>query len=200
MLAKIMQMVENAKKNRAISDFFSNFAGMMTKVTVTDSDLRRAAQEGMDAFIAVFVDALRRVIGDELNAETMARLNSWQLTLLGYDILRSEVMDGGFVQLIHNGYGPFFFLNPFAKMLKQWGMRDLSKMIYEAHTLYLRYKDEIAVDCSDDEFMAMFERFPEFDDLDDAFVEHEEEFTSQVAHVIDENIEKFAEVTDPGKA
>jgi hypothetical protein len=48
------------------------------------------------------------------------------------------------VQLIHNGYGTFIFKNPFAKALKQlWGMRDLSKLIYDAHTLYAKYHEQI---------------------------------------------------------
>jgi hypothetical protein len=40
--------------------------------------------------------------------------------------------------------------------------------------------------------MALFEQFPEFDDLDDKFVEEEEHWTADIAHYIDENIEKFA--------
>ena len=35
---------------------------------------------------------------------------------------------------------------------------------------------------------------PEFDDLDDLFVENEEEWTSAIAHYIDEHIENFAEI------
>lgn len=166
----------------------------MKEVTVSDADLRKAADEGMDAFLRVFVDGIRNAIGGELTAETMAELNADQITLLAYDILHEEVMDGGFVQLIHNGYGGFIFLNPFAKALKQWGMRELSKLIYEAHTLYNKYRTEIERDCSDDEFMAMFERFAEFDDLDDQFVENEEEYTSQVACYVDEHIGQFATV------
>jgi hypothetical protein len=40
--------------------------------------------------------------------------------------------------------------------------------------------------------MALFERFPEFDDLDDQFVENEEAWTEEIAHYIDDNLEKFA--------
>jgi hypothetical protein len=42
--------------------------------------------------------------------------------------------------------------------------------------------------------MAMFERFPEFDELDDAFVEMEEEVTEAVAHYVDEHIDHFATI------
>jgi hypothetical protein len=122
----------------------------------------------------------------------MAELNSDQVTLLAWDVLHEEVMDGGFVQLIHNGYGPFIFKNPLAKALKLWGLRELSKLIYSAHTLYIKYGEQIERDCTDDEFMALFEQYPEFDDLDDTFVEEEEKWTADIAHYIDENIERFA--------
>ena len=167
----------------------------MIVVKVKDADLQRAAAEGMDAFVQVFIDAIRAAIGGELTAETMAELNADQVTLLAWDTLHEEVMDGGFVQLIHSGYGPYIFKNPFAKALnKMWGMRELAKMIYEVHTLWLENREELERDCTDEEFMALFERFPQFDDYDDMFVENEEKYTEQVAHYIDEHIENFVTV------
>ena len=164
----------------------------MKEVTISDAVLRQAAGEGMDAFVGAFVTAIKEAIGGQLTAETLGELNSDQITLLAWDVLHEEVMDGGFVQLIHNGYGAFIFKNPFAKALKLWGMRELSKLIYDAHTLYVKYHEKIEQDCTDDEFMALFEQFPEFDDMDDEFVEREEEWTNDIAHFIDEHIERFA--------
>lgn len=167
----------------------------MKEVIVKDADLQQAALEGMDAFIGVFLKAIHEAIGGELKAENMGELNSDQITLLSWEILHEELMDGGFVQLIHNGYGPFIFKNPFAKALnKLWGMRSLSKLIYEGHTLWLKYREEIEKDCTEEEFMALFERFPEFDDLDDQFVENEEEWMDDIAHYIDDNLDKFATI------
>lgn len=166
----------------------------MIEVKIDDAALQQAAQEGMDAFLQVFIRATKAAIGGELTAETMAELTADQVTLLAWDTLHEEVMDGGFVQLIHNGYGPFVFKNLLVKALKLWGLRDLSKLIYDAHTLWLKHREEIERDCTDEEFMALFERFPEFDDLDDEFVENEEEWTSMIAHYVDEHIEHFAQI------
>ena len=167
----------------------------MTHVTIKDEVLRQAAGEGMDAFVNAFIQAIKDAIGGELTQQALSELNSDQITLLAWDTLHEEVMDGGFVQLIHNGYGPFIFKNPFAKAVKQlWGMRDLSKLVYNAHSLYVKYHEAIERDCSDDEFMALFEQYPEFDDLDDEFVEQEEVWTEQIARYIDEHIERFAEI------
>ena len=166
----------------------------MKEVIVNDEALRTAAAEGMDAFVAAVVGAIKQAIGGELTAETLPELNSDQVTLLAWDVLHEEVMDGGFVELIHNGYGPFIFKNPFAKALKLWGLRDLSKLVYNAHTLYERHHAQIEQECTDEEFMALFEQFPEFDDMDDEFVEHEEEWTELVARYMDEHLEKFVTV------
>ncbi|MBR2035213.1 MAG: DMP19 family protein [Prevotella sp.] len=166
----------------------------MKNVIVKDADLMQAAQQGMDEFLQVFVKGIYDAIDGQLTAENMAELNADQITLLAWNVLHEEVMDGGFVQLIHNGYGPFIFKNPFAKAVKLWGLRDLSKLVYNAHTLYLKYREEIEVECDEDEFMAMFERYPEFDDMDDEFVENEEQWTEQIAQYVDDNLHKFAEI------
>ena len=167
----------------------------MIQVKVNDAELAQAALEGMDAFVQVFVDAIRKALGGELTAENMQELNADQMTLLCWDTLHEEVMDGGFIQLIHNGYGMFIFKNPFAKALnKMWGMKPLAKMLYEVHTLWLENREALERDCSDEDFMALFEQYPQFDDYDDFFIEHEEEWTEQIARYIDEHIEQFATV------
>lgn len=166
------------------------------EIKVKDNDLRNAASEGMDAFLKVFTSSIRSALGGDLTAENMSQLTSDQITLLAYETLRDEVMDGGFVQLIHNGYGGFIFLNPFAKAIKLWGLRELSKLVYNAHSLYLKYRSDLERDCTDEEFMALFEQYPEFDDYDDEFVENEEEWTELVAHYVDEHIEQFASIVE----
>lgn len=167
----------------------------MIRVAVSDAAVREAAEQGMDAFVELFVNAIRDAAGGELTAEVMGRLSAAQITLWAYAILREEVMDGGFVQLIHNGYGPFFFRNPFAKALRSWGMDDLARLINKAGKLFARYGKDLTADCSDEEFMALFEQFPAFDDLDDTFVEEEEAYTAAVAQYVDEHLADFAEIS-----
>lgn len=166
----------------------------MKEVKISDKTLKKAAAEGMDAFVNTFINAINEAIGGELRANNMKDLNSEQITLLAYHILQEEVMDGGFIQLIHNGYGGFIFHNPFAKMMRLWGLDDLAKIINKAHKLYDKYHERIEKECSDEEFMAMFEQMPEFDDIDDNFVENEEKWTEQIACYIDEHIQNFVTI------
>lgn len=168
----------------------------MIQVRVKDAALREAAMQDMDTFLRVFIDATKEAIGGELNGKTMQQLSVSQITLLAYDILHEEVMDGGFVQLIYNGYGGFIFDNPFAKVMREWGLRDLAKMLFAVRKLYKEYGSKIQRECSDEEFMALFEQYPEFDDYDDEFVEHEEQWTGDVARYVDEHIDDFVTIEE----
>ena len=161
------------------------------KAKIKDIELQKASEEGMDAFVDVFVKHTYELVGGELTADTMARLNADQITLLAYSILRDEVMNGGYIQLIHNGYGGFIFMNPFARAVKEWGLVELARHVRKVIPLYKKYKDKIEADCTDDEFMALYEKLPYFEDLDDDFVSHEEEWSEDIAHYVDEHLTDF---------
>ena len=163
-------------------------------ISIQEAKLQAAAAQGTDAFLRVVHDAILQAVGGELNSETLPLLNGEQATLLAYFILRAEVMDGGFIQLIHNGYGPFIFLNPFAKAMRLWGAHDFSKLVYSGRKLFEKHAEALTADCTDEEFMALFEAFPEFDDLDDAFIEMEEDVTDTIAHYVDDHIGQFVTI------
>ena len=163
-------------------------------ITISDARLREAAAQGMDEFLQVFIERYKEVIGGELNAENMGLLNGEQISLLAYAIFREEVMDGGFIQLIYNGYGPFIFDNPFAKAMRMFGAKDFAKLIYDAKVIYDANKEDLQKDCTDEEFMAMYEQYEAFDDLEEQFMDMEEMVTAAIAEYVDEHLEDFAEI------
>lgn len=163
-------------------------------VQVKDIDLQKAAGEGIDEFLKVFTDAYWKEMGGELNAESMAKLNGHQNALLAYSIFREEMNDGGFVQMIQNGYGGYFFDNPFAKAMRMFGAKPLCNLVYEARRIYDPNRKELERETTDEEFLSMYVDFEAFDDLEEQFFMIEEETTSTIAHYVDENMELFAEV------
>ncbi len=163
-------------------------------IQVSDAELREAAGKGMDEFIALFVDKYWAEMGGELTAEGMAKLNAYQNTLLAYSIFRNEMNDGGFVQLIQNGYGGYFFQNPFAKSMRLFGARQLAKLVYDARTIYMDNREELERETTEEEFLAMYVDFEVFDELEEKFFLIEEETTEAIAHYVDENLSLFAEV------
>lgn len=165
-----------------------------TTIQIKDSDLKLAAEGGMDTFLQVFINKYLEVIGGELSAETMGLLNGSQHSILGYHFFRNEMMEGGFIQLIQNGYGGYIFDNPFAKAMRLFGAKEFSKLIYKAKKIYDANKEDLTKECSDDDFMAMYEQYEVFDELEEEFMEMEEQVTAILAEYIDNHLNDFAEV------
>ena len=163
-------------------------------IKIHDNDLRNAAQEGIDAFLELIILRTKEAAGGELNADNMQKLSSQQITLLGYAALREELMDGGFIQLIYNGWGPFFFNNPFDFAIKQWGAVDLCRLMRRVKKVYQKRHEEIEHEMNDEEFMALYEKMPEFDDFDDEFVSNEEQWTETIAQYVDGHLLEFIEI------
>ena len=122
------------------------------------------------------------------------RLNGYQHSLLGYHFLREEINEGGFVQLIQNGFGPYIFDNPFAKAMRQFGAKEFAKLIYSAKKIYDENRADLEKDRDDEEFMAMYEQYEAFDELEEQFMDMEELVTVRIAEYVDNHIEEFAEI------
>lgn len=163
-------------------------------IELTDTTLQKAANEGMDEFIQVFTDKYKEVINGELTAGTMSLLTGEQHSLLAYQIFRDEIMTGGFCQLIQNGYGAYIFDNPFAKVMRLWGAEDFSKLIYQAKKVYDAHREDLEKERTEDEFMAMYEQYEAFDELEEEYFEMEEQVTAIVAGYVDEHLELFAKI------
>lgn len=163
-------------------------------IQVSDEKLKKAAQIDADAFLKVFYDAYNSATKGDINSSTMSLLSGWQNSLMAYFIFREEVMQGGFIQLIQNGYGSYIFHNPFAKALKIFGADELSKLVYKAREIYDANKTELERETTEEEFHAMYEKYEGFDELEERFFEIEEDCTNAIAYYVDSHLEDFAEI------
>lgn len=163
-------------------------------IQINDQDLAQAAEKGMDEFLQVFTNAYLEEIDGNLTSEKMSLLNGYQHTLLAYRFFTEEMRDGGFVQLIQNGYGGYIFANPFAKAIKQFGAVELSKLIYKAKEIYDKNKLALERETTEEEFSALYVDFEEFDELEEIYFEIEEQQTTLIASYVDEHINDFAEI------
>ncbi len=163
-------------------------------IQIKDSDLAQAAEQGMDEFLQVFIDAYLEAIDGKLSAENMSKLNGSQHSLLAWYFFSTEMREGGFVQLIQNGYGAYIFDNPFAKAMKQFGAVELGKLIYKAKDIYDPNKKELERETTEEEFNAMYVDFEVFDEMEEMYFEMEEQQTALIAAYVDEHIEDFAEI------
>ena len=133
-------------------------------------------------FLNMETDAILARIGGELTESNMDRLTLNEHCLLAYRYLRDEVMEGGFIQMIQNGYGPYVLLGPFPMLLKkQWGMKPFGQFLFNVSREYKAHRSELEADKSDEEFMAQYEQFEILNDYGDDYLDdYEENVTPQI--------------------
>lgn len=163
-------------------------------IQIHESKIIEAAEKGMDEFLKQLTDTYIEALGGDITSENMNLINGYQHTLLALRFFIEEINEGGFVQLIQNGYGGYIFNNPVAKALRMMGAKGFSKILYKAKEIYETHKEELERETTEEEFMAMYVDFEQFDELEEKFFYIEEEEIAIVAHYVDNNIEDFAEI------
>ena len=131
-------------------------------------------------------DQLLSQIGGQVTTDNIDQLTIHQHCLLAYRYLRDEVMQGGFIQLIQNGYGPYVLLGPFPMLLKQQlGMKDFGQFLFDVAREYKRNREALEADKIDEEFMAQYETFDTLNNYGDHYLDHyEETITPQIVSTL----------------
>ncbi len=156
----------------------------------------KALNECPEDVIPYFERQFGEMLSHGMTAEEMAHYNADQITLVAYLMFRKEMLEGGLLQLIYNGYGPFIFLNPFAKALRLWGLKEFAALLYDMRRVYEAQRSDIeGRDLSDEDFMALYEMHPEMERFDDDFIEAEPEISLEIANFVLQNRERFQIVT-----
>ncbi len=163
-------------------------------IQIEEIKIVEAAEKGMDDFLMLFTDTYLEALGGDITNDNIEKLNGYQHTLLALRFFKEEITVGGFVQLIQNGYGGYVLDNPTAKSLKLMGAKGFSKILYKAKDIYEKHRAELERETTEEEFMAMYVEFEQFDELEEKFFYIEEEETLIVAQYVDDNIEDFAEI------
>lgn len=152
----------------------------------------KAMAGNADQMLAWWEKVFSDTVSNGFPESIMSSFTSDQLTLLVYILLRKEMLEGGMLQLLYNGYGPFVFENPFAKAMRLWGLKDFSKFVYSMRKKYELWHEELeSLDVSDEEFMSLYERYPDLESLDDDFVDMEPLVSAEIINFVTGSPQQF---------
>ena len=134
-------------------------------------------------FLNATTDSLIDRIGGQLTEQNMNLLTLNEHIMLAYRYLRDEVMEGGFIQLIQNGYGPYVLLGPLPMLMKrELGLKKFGQLLFNVQHEYKANRETLEADKDDDEFMAQYEQFEQLNDYGDDYLDdYEEAVTPAVA-------------------
>lgn len=160
---------------------------------ITKNQIDNTKQDTWD-FLFLFLDHYLEELYTDESGEVMNRLNDDQHTLIAYNFLYNQITNGGFLQLIQNGYASYIFDNPFSEHIKLWGAHSTAEIVEKARTIYEQNKEQLSKETTLEEFSKMYDEFQEFEPLDNKFYDVMDAETEVVRQYVENNISKFGKV------
>lgn len=147
-----------------------------------------------------FLFAILDLYYDEMekNGEksVFSRVNDHQAILLIFNDLYGQVTNGGFIQLIYNGYGFSVFESEFINLLESIGIVKIQNILERAKIFYKKYREKFEnVNCENwDDFAELYKKCPEFEKLDEEFYEVMDAEVSILKNFVEKNLSDFVTI------
>jgi hypothetical protein len=168
-----------------------HFLRSMTPYRPTVSLKKLHAAQDPLVYLNVILEAFQQGLAEDADGALHDSMNMNQHSLMAFSAFHGQVAAGGFIQLIHNGFGTYIFENPFAEVFGEWGAKHCQSLIERASPLFEKHRAEIERETTLEEFVNMYEAFPAFDSLDQEYLEVMESETEIIRAYVESHLEDF---------
>lgn len=113
-----------------------------------------------------------------------------QISLFFYGMLYSQVQNGGFLQLLFNGFSEQIFESPLIDDLDDWGITKTTRVLKDIEDRCLEVAKEIKEkEHTLEELSKSYELYPEFEKFDVLFYQNSGGI--EVKNFVEKNIDEF---------
>lgn len=126
-------------------------------------------QNEIEAIFEQLVLPLHEELYKQQDFSFIETLSPGQELLIRYDYVRMQVLQGGFIQLIQNGYVNLLLSMP--QMLKQVGAEPMGQLLDDVLKVFSLNYEGLSKETSVEEFAKLYEEYTEFEALDARFAE-----------------------------
>ncbi|MDI9320562.1 MAG: DUF4375 domain-containing protein [Phycisphaerales bacterium] len=124
-------------------------------------------QNEIEAILEQLVLPLHEELYQQQDFTFIETLSPGQELLIRYDYVRMQVLQGGFIQLIQNGYVGLLMAMP--PMLQQIAAPAMAQLLDDVLKVYALNRDDLSKETTVAEFAKLYQEFIEFEELDKRF-------------------------------
>ena len=141
----------------------SNFLPHLDRATLTELH-----EEGKyDELYEQLVEPLHTELYRRQNFDFIEELSPGQQLILAYDYLRTQVLQGGFIQFIQNGY--VGLLPSIIEQLILVGANDMANVLDDVLKVYVLNRELLNRPTTVEEFAKLYDEFKEFEIIDERY-------------------------------
>ena len=138
----------------------------LPKINKQDIDNAIAGKDHQVIF-DLFVQPLHEEMYKRQDFGFMDELSEGQQLFLSYDYIRMQVLQGGFIQFIQNGYIGLLLHMP--EWLSAIGAHELAKVLDDVLKVYVLNRELLDKSTTVEEFAMLYQELKEFEQLDETF-------------------------------
>jgi hypothetical protein len=144
------------------------------------------------AYYDMLVQPLHEELYKKQDFNFLDDLSEAQQLLISYDYVQQQVLQGGFIQFIENGY--IALLPPMPGWLYVIGDAEMAKVIDDVLKVYVLNRELLDNKNSVEEFAKLYEELKEFEIIDERFHQLNEATISKILDYATHHISEFAEI------
>ena len=153
-------------------------------------------QNNAGKYLLLFIEKYFQVLSSDPTGQVQNKFTIEQSILLAFGVMDGEVCNGGFIQLIENGYGSYIFDSPLSSFLNQWGATRIAAILDKARPIYYAKKEVLEHEKTLEEFAKMYQKHPEFGVLENNLYSIIDAEKAIIKNYIESNISLFAKISD----
>lgn len=157
-------------------------------VSITEIEAAKSAGDN-DILYDVFTAPLHEELYVRNSFDFLDELSPGQRLLLTFDYVQMQVGQGGFIQLIQNGY--VGLLPELVVQFEALGCKEMSETLDKALQVYVLNRQRLDTPTTVEEFAKLYTEFQEFAPLDEAFLIHNPPAVDQILKYALANLQEF---------
>jgi len=163
------------------------------KPQIRAAELKEKQQQGREhEYFELLVEPLHEELFKRKDFGFLDELTEGQQLLLSYDYIRMQVMQGGFIQLIQNGY--IGLLPPMPNWLFAINAGEMAAVIDDVLKVYVLNHELLEKETSVEEFAKLYDELKEFEIIDERFEGLNESTINKILAFATQHIGEFATV------
>ncbi|OJW85285.1 MAG: hypothetical protein BGO69_06620 [Bacteroidetes bacterium 46-16] len=152
----------------------------------------KQASPDIDDLYELLVTPLHEELYKRQTFDFFDELTPGQQLLISYDYVRAQVEQGGFIQLIQNGY--IGLLPSMPAWLQVVGAHEMAQLLDNVLKIYVQHRDILGKERTVEEFALLYNEFKELEQSDADFMRLNEPTVKLITGYAMHHPEEFAEV------
>lgn len=160
---------------------------------ITAAELKTAREsDDKEVYFDLLAQPLHQELYNREDFNFLDELTDGQQLLLSYDYVREQVMQGGFIQLIQNGY--IHLLPQMPGWLNEIGDVEMSLLLDDVLKVYVLNHELLDKKTTVEEFALLYQELKEFEILDERFYNLNDNTRDLILNYASKHIEDFVKV------